>query len=103
MLFHPFEKQFYFPAFFVQQCYFQSGQAGVVGQENKFLILLLIIVLYPTKFIWVFFLRIIGLQPSYLVIANTFTFIYRVRVHAFESHVIFRSGNEEGTLFMQTI
>jgi len=68
MLFHPFEKQLNFPAFLIQFGNLYSCQTGVIGKEDKFFIGVLIIVLYPAKFIRIFLFWIIDFQFVYLII-----------------------------------
>ena len=94
---------FYFPAFLVQHCNLDCCQTGVIGQEHKFLIGLLILILYPAKFFRIFFLRIIVFQLACLILTNALSFIHRLGVHPFESDVIFCSCHKEGTLVMHSV
>ena len=95
MLLQPFEKQLYFPSFLIQEGNLSSVQVHVIGQENKFQVMLGVIILNSSQLFRILASGFGYQQSANLIIDDTCCFIYGLGIHPLELEVILSPYHKE--------
>src|SRR5665811_633225 len=91
MLLDPFEEQLYLPTFAIKLRDSQSRQGKVVGQENQFLVLFLVVISYSPESLRIIFLGVIDMQSNDLIAFESRCFVYLLRIKSLKTEVAFGS------------